>query len=568
MSSKESKSERQKEKVLAEEEARVRKDIMTKLAPFIRHQQSPLLMDASEFLKANQNSDKGWGRLRGLPSETKTTALAILALLLIGEDSNSKVIHKGLTFLQSTKKQDGAWSIRPGEDSLDIVSTCYATLSITEANLRKAIENSIKWIVDNQKKDGGWGVQLSGVMETSVAIQALTKAEAKLDLQQNAEIYEKAISFLLRSQYADKGWGLDSKHPSKTVFTAYAIKALSCLESIVPKREPIANAIDKASKYLAKIQNTDGGWGENLGELSNIYDTSLAILALASVDVNSPVVQNGFRFLVEHRSKDGGWGWRVGETSEVEPTAIVSIVLSLTGEEVVPVSSVISLILSASEETKELEKRIDQEVEGRVKKTFEVRKELEERLDKLVNDSDKLKDSLLREQKIRQKLEYVRERDLKNNAKLGVLLSASIISAVVLMLASFSQWYYISSMLFFGGIMTIILISVMTGFYFVSQYFSRRERTGPTYVLEIAPIIRKRLADHFDLEKRAILTKFIARFLEDTAYMSTPKRLRLLAEELKRMQQSERLKLSSDDLDYILFTVEWLLKSKYLRYED
>jgi squalene-hopene/tetraprenyl-beta-curcumene cyclase len=77
----------------------------------------PAMQKASDWLRGAQNADGGWGesaagyrvnRFVAAPSTPSQTAWALLGLLAAG-DSASDAVRRGVEYLTSTQKSDGAW---------------------------------------------------------------------------------------------------------------------------------------------------------------------------------------------------------------------------------------------------------------------------------------------------------------------------------------------------------------------------------------------------------------------------------------------------------------------------
>jgi squalene-hopene/tetraprenyl-beta-curcumene cyclase len=75
------------------------------------------VLRAGEWLRANQNSDGGWGEscasydhntFVGAPSSPSQSAWAILGLLA-GGDTTSQSLHNGIEYLMDTQREDGSW---------------------------------------------------------------------------------------------------------------------------------------------------------------------------------------------------------------------------------------------------------------------------------------------------------------------------------------------------------------------------------------------------------------------------------------------------------------------------
>jgi predicted acylesterase/phospholipase RssA len=76
--------------------------------------------------------------------------------------------------------------------------------------------------------------------------------------------------------------------------------------------------------YLSRIQNPDGGWGIEEGEISSPWNTAEVVVALCngSSSPPSPKIKDGVDFLVAAQSKDGGWPSRSDKSAR--PRAALS----------------------------------------------------------------------------------------------------------------------------------------------------------------------------------------------------------------------------------------------------
>ncbi len=64
----------------------------------------------------------------------------------------------------------------------------------------------------------------------------------------------------------------------------------------------------RASEFLLRAQNADGGWGYKSGGMSYVEPTAAVILTLNQDAQNAAVVQRARAFLKTRQRADGGWG--------------------------------------------------------------------------------------------------------------------------------------------------------------------------------------------------------------------------------------------------------------------
>jgi hypothetical protein len=86
--------------------------------------------------------------------------------------------------------------------------------------------------------------------------------------------------------------------------------------------------------FLLKAQNADGGWGYRPGKSSAVEPTAWSLLALSKADSKSEVIARGMAWLLGAQNEDGSWPTRP-ETVEgnwVTPLAALALV-SLSGSQ-------------------------------------------------------------------------------------------------------------------------------------------------------------------------------------------------------------------------------------------
>lgn len=100
-----------------------------------------------------------------------------------------------------------------------------------------------------------------------------------IDLERIRAAHEKVKALLLSERNADGHW--TGELSSSALSTATAISALALMQKHATKPDPIwASLISRGVEYLAKQQNSDGGFGDTDKSHSNIATTMLAIAAI------------------------------------------------------------------------------------------------------------------------------------------------------------------------------------------------------------------------------------------------------------------------------------------------
>jgi squalene-hopene/tetraprenyl-beta-curcumene cyclase len=225
-----------------------------------------------------------------------------------------------------------AWTDLPGgvPDADDTPGALLALRHLAPHDPRclEAADAGVRWLLDLQNDDGGmptfcrgWGAlpfDRSGADLTAHAIQAWLAWEAELPPTTRSRIpaaLERAVRYLARVERTDGSWvplwfgnqhGEDDQNP--TYGTARVLPALQALGS----RLPVVEQRSRAVRWLLEAQAPDGGWGGDRGLEPSIEETALAIYALAGEPGAHAAVHRGVEWLV--RATDGG---RVLEPSPI-----------------------------------------------------------------------------------------------------------------------------------------------------------------------------------------------------------------------------------------------------------
>ena len=224
------------------------------------------------------------------------TGLACHALLEVGGERTLTRVRKGLEWLVPKQILDvkGDWiarrpDVRPGGWAFQYANPHYPDVDDTavvvmamdrvqglsaQADFRGSIARAREWIVGMQSENGAWG-----------AFDA-----------------DNHYDYLNNIPFADHGALLDP--PTEDV-TARCISMLAQVGETVDKSEAVARAVD----YLRRTQMEEGSWYGRWG-MNYIYGTWSVLCALnaAGIDHASPEFRKAVAWLVKIQNVDGGWG--------------------------------------------------------------------------------------------------------------------------------------------------------------------------------------------------------------------------------------------------------------------
>lgn len=254
--------------------------------------------------------------------------------------------------IYSPNKQAGGWSFEYANTWYpDVDDTAVVVMALVKHDpyfvASECISNAVKWILGMQNHDGGWAAfdyandklwlhkipfsdmdslcdpssaDITGrVMECLGFLLSHRKGslDRKLLLQVKVAA-ERGIAYLLSEQETFGAWwgrwGNNYNYGTGNVLRGFVHFAHANTD--------VRRSIGRATRWFESVQNTDGGWGEDLrsydfpemagrGE-STAAQTAWALLALQPYRPQSdPVIEKGIRWLISNQSvkSEHGASW-------------------------------------------------------------------------------------------------------------------------------------------------------------------------------------------------------------------------------------------------------------------
>jgi subtilase family serine protease/prenyltransferase beta subunit len=247
----------------------------------------------------------------------------LLASFIFAETTQ---ITNGLNYLTSTQNADGSWTA--GDESAIATAEAIETLKLLNQTGTINYANALSWLQNQSLEStnhiaeriyslaaggtdstalvsymdelalawGGYNDFTVDNLDTASALQALKSINYG-----NQTTIQSAINYLLVHQNTDGGWGFDNGDASNLYMTALVVKTLSQFKTTYN----LQNQINSGAAYLLSKQNADGGFGSST---STAYETGLAMEALIAGGVNlSNSSQPAINYLASTQLADGSW---------------------------------------------------------------------------------------------------------------------------------------------------------------------------------------------------------------------------------------------------------------------
>ncbi len=280
------------------------------------------------------------------------TALAVVALADAGCGDAPEVAAASDWLVGQEIRVTGDWAVqRPGlapggwafeydndgypdiDDTAEVVLGLRKTLGAQPPGPRAAVEEAIgrgvDWIIGMQSADGGWGAfdadntrevayqlpfcDFGAVIDPpSADVTAHVVEMLAVEGLSASDSCRRGVRYLLDAQQDDGSW-FGRWGANYLYGTGAAVPALVAAGTAT-SAAPIRRAVD----FLVRVQNADGGWGEDLRSYadpsfvgrgqSTASQTAWALLALhAAGEAASPAAVRGIEFLAGAQRSDGTW---------------------------------------------------------------------------------------------------------------------------------------------------------------------------------------------------------------------------------------------------------------------
>ncbi|WP_263172409.1 squalene--hopene cyclase [Streptomyces sp. SCSIO ZS0520] len=267
----------------------------------------------------------------GLPADHPQLVKA--ADWMLGE----QVVRPGDWSLSRPQLPPGGWAFEFHNDNYpDTDDTAEVILALRRVKhpdperVAAAVSRGVRWSLGMQSQNGGWGafdVDNTSVMPTRLPFCDFGEVIDPPSSDVTAHVVEMlAHEGKSEDPRTRRGvrWLLSEQEPSGAWFGRWGVNYVYGTGSVVPALvaaglAPGHPAIRRAVAWLEKVQNKDGGWGEDLrsyqpgtawhgvGE-STASQTAWALLALlAAGERDSAATARGVEFLARTQAEDGSW---------------------------------------------------------------------------------------------------------------------------------------------------------------------------------------------------------------------------------------------------------------------
>lgn len=245
------------------------------LAPWAVSSSAGVLARPLAYLRSAQNGDGGFGAARWQRSTELYSAWAAIGMAAAGEHPLS-VRRNGHTVLDAIRREASTLS-----GAGDIERTILAVRACG-AQVHAFPGGDLLWRLERYRSRDGSFEELVNI--TAFAVFAL-RADGR---PASDPLVRAAAGWIARQQNRDGGFSFAAKGAASDVDdTAAAVQAL------VDAGARASGAVARASAYLVRVQNADGGYPQQPGGRSNAQSTAWAIQGLLAAGRGPRSVRRG-----------------------------------------------------------------------------------------------------------------------------------------------------------------------------------------------------------------------------------------------------------------------------------
>jgi squalene-hopene/tetraprenyl-beta-curcumene cyclase len=275
------------------------------------------------------------------------TGLACLALQEEGCDGAAEDILRALDWLKDRQllNEPGDWrenhpNVKGGGWAFQFSNSYYPDLDdaavvgwamdqTRQERYRESVQRAANWICGMQSKNGGYAAFDSdntcyylneipfadhgALLDPPTSDVSARCATLLSQLGYHGRELTQCLDFLLKEQEENGSWF--GRWGTNYIYGTWSV--LAALQKV--GHQPDQPHIRRAVNWLKRVQQSDGGWGEDCdtyfhpekagkGYASTSFQTAWAMLGLmAAGEVDSPEVRKGAEYLVRTQQADGLW---------------------------------------------------------------------------------------------------------------------------------------------------------------------------------------------------------------------------------------------------------------------
>jgi squalene-hopene/tetraprenyl-beta-curcumene cyclase len=244
-----------------------------------------------------------------------------------------EITHRGDWAIRRPRLTAGGWAFEFQNDWYpDIDDTAIVALALRRSSpsdeVNAAVRRGIAWTIGMRSSNGAWGAFDADNCRTLVRRLPFCDFGEVID-PPSADVTAHVVEMLAKEgrdgdPLTRRGvdWLLDEQEPNGSWFGRWGANYLYGTGAAVPALvaagiPPEHSSIRAAVRWLERVQNDDGGWGEDMRSYgdpawhgrghSTPSQTAWALLALDAAEERGTAVERGVAWLVDNQLEDGGW---------------------------------------------------------------------------------------------------------------------------------------------------------------------------------------------------------------------------------------------------------------------